>query len=168
MRQMTQRMLGGLCLLAVSGCRSATRISEVPRVDLDLASGNRGYLVGKASEAAQLKTTRQIITTDVEIPSWYKPKPTATSVSLEPTGGGNVPAQYDTYVVQKDDSLWSIAAKKEIYGKASAWRRIFDANRDLLKSPERVRPGMTLKIPRGKPSKGSSTTHGDEGVTYKK
>ena len=58
------------------------------------------------------------------------------------------PARYDTYVVKKGDSLWSIAAKPEVYGTATKWRRLYDANRDLLKSPERLRPGMTLKIPR--------------------
>jgi nucleoid-associated protein YgaU len=79
----------------------------------------------------------------------------------------SVPGTYDSYTVQKGDSLWSIAAKPEVYGKASQWRRIFDANRDLLKTPDQVRQGMTLKIPRGEPAD-DSTTYEDEGITYKK
>ncbi|MBI4342382.1 MAG: LysM peptidoglycan-binding domain-containing protein [Candidatus Omnitrophica bacterium] len=87
----------------------------------------------------------------------------------EPGAPSGAPSHYDTYVVQKGDSLWSIAANPEIYGKASKWRRIFDANRDLLKSPDRVRAGMTLKIPRGESEDGGSTTYDDDGgITYKK
>ncbi len=157
-----------------SGCRTATHVTEVPRVDLQLSGGNRGYLIGTPPPAPALKTTRQIIETDVEVPSFYKPTHSGTHVTLEtptaasaaPTSGGTM--TYDTYVVKKGESLWSIAAKPEIYGQATAWRRIFDANRALLKSPERVRAGMKLKIPRGTEASGSSTTYGDAGATYKK
>ena len=71
-----------------------------------------------------------------------------------------------TYVVQKGDSLWSIAAKREIYGSATKWRRIFEANRDLLKTQDQVRVGMTLKIPRDNEDTG--VLYGEEGVTFKK
>jgi nucleoid-associated protein YgaU len=73
--------------------------------------------------------------------------------------------RYDTYVVQKGDSLWSIAAKPEIYGKATRWRRIFDANRDLLKSPDQLKAGMNLKIPR---EDGAEEEPADEGATFTK
>ena len=49
--------------------------------------------------------------------------------------------------MKRGESLWSIAAKPDIYGKATRWRRIFDANRDLLKSPDRLKAGMKLRIP---------------------
>lgn len=164
-------------LLAAGGCRAATRVTTVPRVDLELeGAGNRGYLVGTPPPAGELKTTREMIETDVEIPSFYKPKRGTTAgleeivppeMDMEDTGGAPAAGPYDSYVVQKGDSLWSIAAKPEIYGKATHWRRIFDANRDLLKSPDRLKAGMTLKIPRGGEGAGE-TTYGDEGVTYKK
>ncbi len=185
MRQTTQVTLGIIGLLAVTGCHAAARVTEVPRIDLELEGGNRGYLVGTPPTPAELRTTRQMVETTVEIPSFYKPKRTggaAGPLSIEgtappemeteeaepPASRGGTPEQHDTYVVQKGDSLWSIAAKPEIYGKATKWRRIFDANKELLKgSPDRVRAGMKLKIPRGA-SSGSSTTYGDEGVAYKK
>src|SRR3990167_5540396 len=169
----------GLSVRALmSGCRTATRVTTVPRVDLELAGGgNRGYLVGTPPPAGELKTTREMIETDVEIPTFYKPKRGATSGALEDiappemdmddTGGAPAAGPYDSYVVQKGDSLWSIAAKPEIYGKATRWRRLFDANRDLLKSPDRLKAGMTLKIPRGEEGVGE-TTYGDEGISHKK
>ena len=171
-------VMTGIGLMA--GCRTAAKVTEVPRVDLTLSEGNRGYLVGRPPEAPELKATRQMVETTMEIPSFYKPKRTGVQSGVEgiappetetenpaaPAQAGGAPGKYDTYVVQKGDSLWSIAAKPDVYGKATRWRRIFDANRDLLKSPDAVRPGMKLKIPRG--DGGGSTTYGEEGVTYRK
>lgn len=50
-----------------------------------------------------------------------------------------------TYTVEKGDTLSKIA--REFYGKASAWPQIFEANRDQLDDPDRIRPGQVLKIP---------------------
>ena len=38
---------------------------------------------------------------------------------------------YETYEVKSGDSLSKIA--KRVYGNASAWKKIFEANTDLLK-----------------------------------
>lgn len=177
MRGLARMVVGLACVSCVAGCRAAAKVVEVPRVDLDLAAGNRGYLVGTPSATADLKTTRQMVEATVEVPSLYKPKRTGAPVSLEgiapperEPAAGEAPLVSgtggdDTYVVQKGDSLWSIAAKPEVYGKATQWRRLFDANRDLLKSPDHLKAGMTLKIPRGE---GGGTTYEDEGITVKK
>lgn len=58
----------------------------------------------------------------------------------------NPPEQ--TYTVASGDSLSKIA--KEFYGKASAWPAIFEANRDQLDDPDRIKPGQVLKIPPAK------------------
>ena len=50
-----------------------------------------------------------------------------------------------TYVVQKGDSLSKIAKRE--YGDANDWPRIFEANRDIIKDPDLIHPGQTLKIP---------------------
>lgn len=49
------------------------------------------------------------------------------------------------YEVREEDTLSRIAAK--VYGDASAWRRIFDANRDVLNGPDDLALGMRLIIP---------------------
>lgn len=51
----------------------------------------------------------------------------------------------NTYTVVKGDSLSKIA--KHFYGNANHWHRIFDANRDQLDDPDRIKPGQVLKIP---------------------
>jgi len=50
-----------------------------------------------------------------------------------------------TYAVVSGDSLSKIA--KKFYGDANQWRRIFEANRDVLDDPDKIYPGQTLKIP---------------------
>jgi nucleoid-associated protein YgaU len=50
-----------------------------------------------------------------------------------------------TYVVVKGDSLSKIA--KQEYGDATKWPRIYEANKDLIKDPDLIYPGQTLKIP---------------------
>jgi nucleoid-associated protein YgaU len=49
------------------------------------------------------------------------------------------------YTVAAGDTLSKIA--KQFYADASAWKRIFAANRDQLTDPDRIKPGQILKIP---------------------
>ncbi len=50
-----------------------------------------------------------------------------------------------TYTVLQGDSLSKIA--KRLYGKASAWRKLFEANSDQIKDPDLIHPGQVLKVP---------------------
>ena len=50
-----------------------------------------------------------------------------------------------TYTVKAGDTLSSIA--KEYLGNANAYNKIFDANRDQLTDPNKIKPGQVLKIP---------------------
>ena len=50
-----------------------------------------------------------------------------------------------TYTIVSGDSLSKIA--KHFYGDASKWRQIFEANRDVIKDPDLIHPGKTIKIP---------------------
>jgi len=52
---------------------------------------------------------------------------------------------YEVYVVKSGDSLSKIA--KHHYGNASEWKRIFEANTDVIKDPDKIFPGQKLKIP---------------------
>jgi nucleoid-associated protein YgaU len=49
------------------------------------------------------------------------------------------------YVVVSGDSLSKIAKRE--YGDAKLWPKIFEANKDLLKDPNKIFPGQKLKIP---------------------
>jgi LysM repeat protein len=60
-------------------------------------------------------------------------------------GAGGAGSEQRTYTVQEGDSLSKIAEK--FYGNASAYNKIFEANRDKLSDPNKVRAGAQLVIP---------------------
>ena len=49
------------------------------------------------------------------------------------------------HVVEKGDTLGAIA--KKYYGKAGAYMKIFEANKDVLTDPDKIKPGQKLRIP---------------------
>jgi len=51
------------------------------------------------------------------------------------------------YTVQKGDTLWKIAEHQ--YGKAHGkdFGKIFEANKPMLKDPDKIYPGQVLRIP---------------------
>src|ERR1051325_1833602 len=50
-----------------------------------------------------------------------------------------------TYTVKSGDTLSKIA--KEMFGDANAYMDIFNANKDQLSDPDKIKPGQVLKIP---------------------
>jgi len=72
--------------------------------------------------------------------------------SKTPALGGSAPKPSDitaasgkTYTVAKGDNLYKIATKA--YGDGSKWKKILDANKSTLSSPEKLKVGMKLTIP---------------------
>ena len=49
------------------------------------------------------------------------------------------------YTVVKGDTLWKIAASQ--YGNGAKYPLIFEANKPMLKDPDRIYPGQNLRIP---------------------
>lgn len=49
------------------------------------------------------------------------------------------------YTVQKGDTLSAIAQKH--YGSANKYNAIFEANKPMLKHPDKIYPGQVLRIP---------------------
>ena len=67
----------------------------------------------------------------------------ADTVPAAQGGPGSIGAR--SYTVEKGDTLSAIAQR--VYGRASHWTRIFEANRDTLDNPDRIRPGQVLTLP---------------------
>lgn len=67
-----------------------------------------------------------------------KPAPKAES---HDTASGAV-----EYVIKSSDTLSGIA--KEFLGKSSAWREIYEANKDVIDDPDHLKPGTTIRIPK--------------------
>jgi nucleoid-associated protein YgaU len=52
----------------------------------------------------------------------------------------------DYYEVKSGDTLSAISL--EVYGDATKYPQIFEANRPMLKDPDEIYPGQKLVIPR--------------------
>ena len=59
-----------------------------------------------------------------------------------PAGPASAPR---TYTVQSGDTLSKIS--KQYYGDANKYMKIFEANKDKLKDPDKIQPGQVLVIP---------------------
>ena len=79
------------------------------------------------------------------IPDWRN----EVVADIQVTGGGaaSTPAGQagKTYTVKSGDTLSAIA--KEQLGSANEYMKIFEANRDQLSDPDKIKPGQVLKIP---------------------
>ncbi|KAF1712356.1 peptidoglycan-binding protein LysM [Pseudoxanthomonas kalamensis DSM 18571] len=93
----------------------------------DFSNVSEGFTTsGQAQEAPDFSNVKEGFTVSGEIEDVTPPTET-------------------TYTVERGDSLSKIA--KEHYGRSSAWRDIFEANRDVLDDPDRIFPGQVLKLP---------------------
>jgi nucleoid-associated protein YgaU len=160
-------------LFLISGCVVRTYPLTRDRVDQDLAGGNRGYLQGKASAAPEVterKTTRTTRVVEIELHPPVKfermPKPKTAGTETpdneiwgnrgyitkknmpeadETMNTGASAAVMEKYTVDKNDTLQKISAK--FYGTSKKWNRIYEANKDTLKGPNKIYPGQVLNIP---------------------
>ena len=60
-------------------------------------------------------------------------------------GAGGASKESRTYTVQSGDTLSKIA--KQYYGDANRYMDIFNANKDKLSDPDKIKPGQELVIP---------------------
>ncbi|WP_460831769.1 LysM peptidoglycan-binding domain-containing protein, partial [Lysobacter humi (ex Lee et al. 2017)] len=70
-----------------------------------------------------------------------QPAPASQAQAAAPTPT----ATQRTHTVSQGDTLSEIA--QQVYGRASAWTLIYEANRDKLDNPDRIYPGQVLVIP---------------------
>lgn len=69
-------------------------------------------------------------------------RPTDGTAGAKPAGDASGAG---TYKVERGETLVAIA--KKALGDAGRWTEIYELNRDLLSSPDKVRAGMSLKLP---------------------
>ena len=80
------------------------------------------------------------------VPSWQSDINADIQVVPQPQAvGTSGAASARTYTVQAGDTLSKIA--REHLGSANAYMKIFEANRDQLSDPDKIKPGQVLKLP---------------------
>lgn len=77
------------------------------------------------------------------IPTWRDD--VVADIKVAGSGTPAAGAQEKTYTVQPGDTLSKIA--KEHLGDGNAYMKIFNANKDQLSDPDKIRPGQVLRIP---------------------
>jgi LysM repeat protein len=68
-----------------------------------------------------------------------------SSRAMAAAAGGGASAAGETYEIKAGDTLSKIS--KQFYGNANEYMRIFYANRDQLKDPDKIQVGQKLVIP---------------------
>ncbi len=69
----------------------------------------------------------------------------APQAAAAAASAGAAPSAGKSYVVQAGDSLSKIS--QHFYGSANQYMKIFNANKDVLSDPDKIKPGMNLVIP---------------------
>ena len=75
------------------------------------------------------------------VPSWQQ----EIVANIKASGQRSATAEQTTYTVKAGDTLSKIA--KQFLGDANAYMDIFNANKDQLSDPDKIKPGQVLKIP---------------------
>ena len=104
-----------------------------------------GKLHFKGSVATEAEKN-EIWTAIKTIPSWQQDVVADIQVTGGPAkAGAGAATAAKTYTVKAGDTLSKIA--KEHLGNANAYMKIFDANKDQLSDPDKIKPGQVLKLP---------------------
>jgi len=146
-----------LCIF-LSGCLIRTYTIQKPRVDLDI-KGNQGYIVGSPSpekKEPKLGDKRTMTVVEIELgphkPLEFKEEESKVMQKEMPSQEEVVEEKdttkekrYEYYIVQKNDTLQKISYK--FYGTTKKWKKLYKENEDVLKDPNKIYPGIKIKIP---------------------
>jgi nucleoid-associated protein YgaU len=99
------------------------------------------HFVGTVKSEAEANEIWNAIKT---IPSWREDVVADIKV-VAPAGGAPAAAAAKTYTVKAGDTLSAIA--KAQLGSAGDYMKIFEANKDQLSDPDKIKPGQVLRIP---------------------
>jgi nucleoid-associated protein YgaU len=79
------------------------------------------------------------------VPDWKNDVVVDIKVVARPGAQAGASATAKTYTVKSGDTLSQIA--KDYLGNANAYMEIFNANKDQLTDPDKIKPGQVLRIP---------------------
>lgn len=75
-----------------------------------------------------------------EVPKSTPASAPGSAAPTTPTAGGA-----KTYEIQSGDTLSAIAQRH--YGNANEWRKIYEANRNVIDDPDKIYPGQKITLP---------------------
>jgi nucleoid-associated protein YgaU len=156
-------------VLFLSGCLGRTYLTNRNKLDFDPVTGerhaptndpkdnekvmvweielNKGKVPPKPTTTAETTTESTYTQTEsTQSTAFSTPEP-VTEVSATPatttTASGD--KTYTEYTVQKSDTLQKISQK--VYGTTKKWQLLYNENKDVLKGPDKLYPGLVIKVP---------------------
>lgn len=166
-----------ISIIFLGGCFTVRNYTvEKPRVDT-VVEGNQGFLSGTPKPLARenkLGATRKVSVMEVEFGSYkakakakklegpdfrgrrifedeaeeenlVKIEKDAEEIETEAAGETAPEAGPKNYIVQKNDTLQGISYK--FYKTTKRWQKIYEANKNVIKNPDRLYPGAEIEIP---------------------
>ena len=115
---------------------------------IDLAKSRGVSLKNVHIEGEKLLIRGDAPNQDIKNEVWNKVKAIDAQyadLTLDLNIDASLPVPAQVYEVKSGDTLSKIA--KHFYGNASEYMKIFDANKDQLSDPDKIKPGQKLKIP---------------------
>src|SRR5262245_11809879 len=105
----------------------------------DFIAVDAGLQRGSGTEATAASTSEPVVA---------PPTSLATAPEARPAGSRPVESAWTAeYEVKSGDTLSDIS--RAVFGSATRWQEILEANRDKLQKPESLQVGMKLRVPEG-------------------
>ena len=119
---------------AAAGAEKAQQAAQAAVGKADQAHAEARHASAQAAQA-ESRASEAIRTASAPPPPPPPPPPPAAPI-------------FQRYVVKRGDTLRKIAGRAEVYGAPNAWRRLYEANREVLGKDQRLRPGQVLLVPK--------------------
>lgn len=143
LEQMKQKYASVLNVINRNGVRLEHMHIQDNKFFLQGAAGSEQIKNRVWDEIKRVNPTLNDITCDLRVDPAAAPPPATQAAAASVSGGSS--AGRRTYTVAAGDSLSKIA--KNFYGNANQYMKIFEANRDKLSDPDKIKPGQELVIP---------------------
>jgi len=144
LEQLKQRYASVLNIINSSGVKLSHMHIQDGKLFLQGAAGSEAIKNRVWDEIKKVNPAVNDITCDLTVDPTAAPAPApATAAAAASASGGS--GRGRTYTVAAGDSLSKIA--KNFYGNANQYMKIFEANKDRLSDPDKIKVGQELVIP---------------------
>jgi tetratricopeptide (TPR) repeat protein len=130
--------------IAPNGPHAADVKNFIKRDEVVLLTSLSGDAIISRAEATRLRNENLTLRKDLD-EARGRSRLVSSGQPSDSTKAKTSDGKKRTYVVQRGDTLASIS--RRFYKSSAHWKRILDANRDIIDNPKKLTVGQTLVIP---------------------